>query len=372
MKTVRLLFTVALLIVLTGCKLGRGNDQKPVAEATATTVAPTAAAVPLVTSTPGPEGMYVTPVTYKIKVFDDYEVHDAERDRTFPILIRYPVDAPSPLPLIIWSHGGGYNDNGHHTYEEWGIALAHAGYAVIHIGHVEAPFDSHCVALQIPAGECEPDDFREPDDSRKEVAEGGTLPSFAYEKPLDGIAVLDDLDAIERAANLTFDRDRIGAAGHSGGTIMVLAMAGSVRDVSPSVHNLTQPDPRVKAFLANSPQGIGYIGNTESTWIGITSPVMFTTGASDITPGEQVSGRLDPFKHMSGPDTYLLYVDSPAANHTTFGLGPDGARDLQPFVAAAGVAFFDAYLRGYPEALAWLNSDGVSVWSNGIATITVK
>jgi hypothetical protein len=53
-------------------------------------------------------------------------------------------------------------------------------------------------------------------------------------------------------------------------------------------------------------------------------------------------------------------------------LGPDGARELQPYVAITGIAFFDAYLRGYPEALAWLNSDGVSVWSNGIATITAK
>ncbi len=37
-----------------------------------------------------------------------------------------------------------------------------------------------------------------------------------------------------------------------------------------------------------------------------------------------------------------------------------------------GIAFFDAYLRGLPEALAWLNSNGMSTWSNGVATITTK
>ncbi|HAV77780.1 MAG TPA: hypothetical protein DCX53_10570 [Anaerolineae bacterium] len=365
-KQIRFLIIAMVMMALTGCRLGRGDNQKPAVDATVTTAPAATITAPVDTSTPSPEGMYVTPVIYEINVFDNYEVHDTVRDRTFPILIRYPVGAPSPMPLIIFSHGGAYNNSGHRSYEEWGIVLARAGYAVIHIGHVESAYNSHCAPLQIPADECEPDDIR------KEVSEGGTLPAFAYEKPLDGIAVLDDLDSIERASNLSIDRDRIGAAGHSGGTILVLAMAGSIRDVSPSIHKLTYPDPRIKAFLANSPQGIGYNGYIETSWNGISSPVLFATGTSDNTPNEQARGRLDPFQQMSGPDLYLLYVNSPDATHTTFGLGPDGTRELQPFVAVSGIAFFDAYLRGYPEALAWLNSDGISTWSNGVATITAK
>lgn len=311
--------------------------------------------------------MYITPVTYEVMVYDNYQVHDAKRDRTFPILIRYPAGTSGPLPLIIWSHGGAYNNNGHHSNNEWGNILASAGYAVIHIGHVENDIQSHCVPLQIPEDECELSDFQE-----KQVSEGGTLGSPWYDKPLDGIAVLDDLDNIERAASLTFDRDQIGAAGWSGGTVLVMSLAGAVRDVSPSIHNLTMPDPRVKAFLANSPQGIGTLGYTETSWDGIAVPVLIATGRADTTPNEQARSRLDPFEHMLGPDKYLLFVDSRDANHGTFGLGPDGAQGLQPYVAATGIAFFDAYLRGYPEALAWLNSDGVSVWSNGVATITAK
>jgi dienelactone hydrolase len=257
-------------------------------------------------------------------------------------------------------------DTGHHQNNEWGTVLASAGYAVIHIAHVVDENDAHCVAMQIPADECEASDFS------KEVRDGGTIPSPWYHKPLDGIAVLDDLDNIESASGLTFDRDRIGAAGWSGGTVMVMGMAGSVRDVSPSVHDFTSFDPRVKVFLANSPQGIGAIGYSETSWDAITGPVLVATGKSDTTPNEQAPSRLDSFKHMPGPDKYLLYVDFPSANHATFGLGPDGARNLQPYVAATALAFFDAYLRDYAEALAWLNSDGVSVWSNGIATITVK
>jgi predicted dienelactone hydrolase len=299
-------------------------------------------------------------------VFDNYEVHDVERDRTLPILIRYPDGAPAPLPLIVFSHAGGYNNNGHHSYEEWGTVLASAGYAVIHIGHVENDIDSRCGPLHIPVDECELADFQ------KQDSEGGTLGTPWYDRPLDGIAVLDDLDNIEHSVNLKFDRDQIGAAGHSGGTVMVLAMAGSVRDVSPSVHNLTLPDPRVKAFLVNSPQGIGFLGYTETSWDGITGSVLVATGKADGASNEQPRDRLDSFEHMPGPDKYLLYIDSPDANHTTFGLGSDGTRELQPYVAVTGIAFFDAYLRGCPEALAWLHSDGVSLWSNGVAGITVK
>jgi dienelactone hydrolase len=293
-------------------------------------------------------------------------VRDAKRNRSFRILIRYPVGAPGPLPLIVFSHGGGYNNNGHHTYELWGVSLARAGYAVIHIAHAEDAVDSLCAPLKIPTGECELPDFT------KEVSEGGTLYSLWYNRPRDASAVLDDLDNIERAAKLKFDRTRIGAAGHSGGTSTVMSLAGALLDVSPSVHNLNSADTRFKAFLANSPQGIGRLGMTRNSWDKISAPVMIATGARDNSEGEQARDRLDPFKYMPGPDKYLLYIDAPQATHATFGMNEDGARELEPYVAINGIAFFDAYLRGLPAARAWLNSNSMSLWSNGIAKITAK
>ncbi|MBI5715412.1 MAG: hypothetical protein HZC38_18595, partial [Chloroflexi bacterium] len=56
----------------------------------------------------------------------------------------------------------------------------------------------------------------------------------------------------------------------------------------------------------------------------------------------------------------------------TFGLNPDGTLELEAYVAVNGIAFFDAYLRGLPEAKAWLNSDNMKLWSKGVATITTK
>ncbi|MBI5081645.1 MAG: hypothetical protein HZB17_10130 [Chloroflexi bacterium] len=361
MKTFRLLYITLIAALLAACGGGGRGDDRPDRKPTSD------AAIPAPTSLPAPApNEYRTPNTYAIKVFDNYIVSDAKRNRKFSILIRYPVGAPNPLPLIVFSHGGGPNNNGHRLYNEWGETFARAGYGVIHMAHAESNYDAHCTPLKIPASECEASDFK------KEVSAGGTLSAAVYDRPRDASAVLDDLDNIERAANLKFDRARTGIAGHSGGTVAVMSNAGAILDVSPSIHNLSSVDSRFKAFLANSPQGIGYLGMTATSWDKISVPVMIATGAADTSDGEQAKDRLDPFKFMPPGDKYQLYVDSKQATHGTFGLNPDGTLELEPYVAVNGIAFFDAYLRGLPEAKAWLNSDNMKLWSKGVATITTK
>ncbi len=361
MKTFRLIYIFVVVALLVACG---GRDERPNRDRQPTATAP--ASAPTSAPTPAPNE-YRTPNTYQVKVaLENYTVRDAKRNRSFSILLRIPVEAPSPLPLIVFSHGGDANNNGHRLYPEWGNTLARAGYAVIHIAHAEDNSDAHCAPLKIPANECGLGSFG------KEVSEGGTLRVLMYNRPRDSSAVLDDLDNIERAVNIKFDRTRIGTAGHSGGTNGVMSLAGALLDVSPSVHNMYSADPRFKVFLVNSPQGIGFLGLTKTSWEKITSPMMIATGAGDVTPTEQAKDRLDAFKYIAPGDKYQMYIDSPKANHGTFGLGPDGTPELQPYVAANGIAFLDAYLRGLPEAKAWLNSDNMSLWSKGIAKITVK
>ncbi len=361
MKTMRLSAFLLVILLLPSCRMGRNQRPNPPAQTSTTSSAPA------VVNTSALDAVeYVTPNTYDVKVFDNYTVTWADGSRSFKILIRYPIGAPSLLPLIVWSHGGGYLNTGHHGQEEWGNALASAGYAVIHIAHAEDELGSHCVALQIPADECELSDLT------TEVSEGGTLLSLWYDRPRDSSAVLDDLDKIEKASGLIFDRERIGTGGHSGGTSGAMSLAGALLDVSPSVHDLYSADPRFKAFLINSPQGIDYIGMTEHSWDNVHAPMLIATGANDNSAGEQARSRLDPWNHLAGPNQYLLYIDSPGATHSTFGLDVDGTPGLKAYIATTGIAFFDAYLRGLPEALAWLNSDSMSLWSNGLATITAK
>jgi predicted dienelactone hydrolase len=313
------------------------------------------------------EGAYKSPNTYQVAVFDNYTVRDATRNRNIPILIRYPRSAPSPLPVILWSHGGGANPDGQKSYNEWGDALAAAGYAVIHMAHVDDKYDAHCAVLGIPASECEPVDFT------KEVSEGGTLGVLWYNRPRDASAVVNDFAGIENASGLKFDRNRIASAGHSGGAHTVMNLAGAFVDFSPSVRNVQSFDRRFSAFLACSPQGIGRLGMTATSWNNISVPVMVETGAADNAANENAADRLDPFKHMPRPDKYLTYLDSPNANHGTFGLNPNtGDVTLEPYVSAAGLAFFDAYLRNLSAARTWLTSNKISAWSRGVATITVK
>lgn len=313
------------------------------------------------------DNAYKSPEEYAVDVYEGYTVHDAQRNRAIKILLRYPFGAANPLPLIIWSHGGEANTNGHNTSEAWGQALAAAGYAVIHVAHEADAYNAHCAALNIPASECEPIDFT------KEVSAGGTLGVLWYNRPRDASAVINALDGIEAATGLQFDRRRIGVGGHSGGAHTVMNLAGAYVDFSPRVRQQRAYDVRFSAFLACSPQGIGRLGMTEDSWSGIGVPMMVQTGAADVTPGEDAPGRLEAFRLMPPPAKYQLYLDSPGANHSTFGLNAaTGDPQLLPFVKAAGIAFFDAYLRNIAAAKAWLASDKMHAWSHGAAKLTTK
>jgi dienelactone hydrolase len=312
-------------------------------------------------------GAYKSPDEYLVDVFENYTVHDASRKRDIKILIRYPFGAQNPLPVIIWSHGGGANPNGHNTYKEWGEALARAGYAVIHIAHEEAAYNAHCANLGIPASECEPLDFT------KEVSAGGTLDVLWYNRPRDASAVINDLANIEAASGLQFDRSRLGAGGHAGGAHMVMNLAGAYVDIAPSVRARRSYDVRFVAFLACSPQGIGRLGMTEDSWSRIGVPMMVQTGAADAEAEENAAGRLQAFHRMSPPEKYLLYLDSPGATHNTFALNAEANNAwLEPYVRASAIAFFDAYLRSLPGAKAWLASGKINTWSSGAARITMK
>jgi hypothetical protein len=147
-------------------------------------------------------------------------------------------------------------------------------------------------------------------------------------------------------------------------------LAGAFVDVSPSVRNMRSFDIRFSAFLACSPQGIGRLGMTANSWSNIVVPMMVQTGAADVTTGENAAGRLDSFNRMPPPAKYLLYLDSPSANHATFGL--TGDMNLAPYVSASGIAFFDVYLRNLAEAKTWLTSNKIDTWSRGIAKVMVK
>lgn len=283
----------------------------------------------------------------------EMKIRDESRNgRVIPLVIRYPIGAQEPLPVILFSHGGGPDKDGSPGYVQWGETFAHAGYVTINISHMEnldVTYDDHCVPLGIPADECEKEDFN------AEVAEGGTIGILWYDRPRDASAVVNQLAGVEQRIGLDVDENRIGIAGHSGGAHTVMSLAGAAVDVSPSVHNVTYTDSRVRAYLALSPLGVGRLGFTENSWSNISVPVMIQTGQSDGTLNETPESRLDPFKGLPGPDHYLLYIDAPSATHATFGMNFDTPiENFSEDIVPAALAFFECYLSGADSACAWL------------------
>ncbi|MBM4357548.1 MAG: hypothetical protein FJ096_05495 [Deltaproteobacteria bacterium] len=289
-------------------------------------------------------------------------------ERKLNLRVRFPKDAPGPLPAVVVIHGGGFNNGGHNSLEDWGRALAKAGYVAIHFANIEDEPTSPCAALGIPASECTAEYLT------KEVSEGGTIFASMYSRPQDAAAILDQLDAIEAKVGVTIDRDRIGALGHSGGAHATMSLAGLSVDVSPSVRDVVWgEDPRFKAVVANSPQGIGRVGVHAKSWDGITRPVLIQTGSGDATADEEPAGRRDPFKYLKGPDVFEHFLDDVSAKHPQFALEQDpGVTGNELALATTAGAFLDAYLKGRKEAIDWLASEALSGATGGVSTLARK
>jgi dienelactone hydrolase len=292
----------------------------------------------------------------------------ATPQRTINLRVRAPKGAQGPLPAVVVIHGGAFNTGGHNSLKDWGRALAAAGYVAINFGNAEDEETSHCPPLGIPPNECTAEYLT------KEVSEGGTIFAAMYSRPQDAAAILDQLDMIEQGAGVTIDRDRIAALGHSGGSHATMSLAGLAIDVSPSVRDrLWGEDPRFKAFVANSPQGVGRLGVHDTSWDKIDRPVLIQTGPGDTTDGEQAESRRDAFKHLKGPGVFEHYLNDATAKHPQFALEQDpGVTGNEQYLAATAVAFLDAYLKGRAEAVDWLASDALTGATKGVSTLLRK
>lgn len=298
-----------------------------------------------------------------------YDSADAlSPSRTIKVRVRAPRGATGSLPAVVVIHGGGFNTNGHSGLSDWGEQLAGAGYVTINFGNAEDEGLSHCTPLQIPLAECNAAAFE------KEVAAGGTMPASMYSRPQDASAIVDQLAALEQAAGVLIDRDRLGVLGHSAGAHATLSLAGLVVDVSPSVRaKAWGVDPRFKAFVANSPQGVGRMGLIDSSWSGISGPLLIQTGSGDVTADENAASRRDPFKHLAGPDAFEHFIDDQAAQHAQFALEQDeGVAGHELALARTALAFFDAYLLGRASGREWLASGALARATGGVSTLSRK
>lgn len=338
-------------------------------------------------------------------------------DRTIPLFIRYPEGATGPTPVVIFSHGGGTEDDPSAQSVCWARVLARAGYVVISVAHTAlgSNYLTMCAAYGIDCN-------------------GGSFGMTAVLRAHDLRAVIDDLDCIEAAIQakagsaLTLDRDAIALSGWSAGSWGTEVLGGADQVIVPSDVHLKLPDPRPKALLLNSPpgpnardEGRGFFctpsdadccvpgagaacspgWESTSSWRDITVPSMLLTGEGDCADAIGIERRAS-FAGFSSADKYLVdIVEGGAcmgdlktgtcsgcfAEHNTFNIyGGDmcnGDGELLPpgnapgdtlrfgatrLLTSGARAFLDAYLRGSAAAQDYLASDRLEVLSQGFVS----
>jgi predicted dienelactone hydrolase len=212
------------------------------------------------------------------------------------------------------------------------------------------------------------------------------------------------------------DTAKVGVAGHSYGALTTMLVTGATSFKSnPPIR---MADPRIKAAIAMSPQGIGEpYGLTAESWRDVKVPMLFMTGTNDrgIAGHEDPAWRHDPFQYSPAGDKYFISFEG--ARHITFtgGLGifdvediqttgpnyvpmqatdiygnpvmvqqrvPGGAdvherdylreRNIFAAVRAASLAFWDTYLKGDAKAKEFMTTDQLAHLNGSHVTVERK
>ncbi len=315
------------------------------------------------------------PGPWAVELMGEFLLDDPKRGRPVPLRIRFPrasAARPGPFPIVIFSHGaGGSGDAFAELSERW----ASHGYVVVH------PTHSDSIKLRRQRGE-------RIDNLREELSQI-TRRVDLFDRRADVVLILDSLDEIERAIESTdaaedgrapdvrlLDRDRIAIAGHSAGALTAQTMAG-VRFYGRGRGGAGRSfaDPRIRAAVVISGQGLTRPAFREDSWRDITIPMLVIAGSRDVTAvsNETPQSRRHPFEYASPGDKYLAYIDG--ATHGSYvGKRTAGAIDEDPpdnidyitdMVGFTTLAFVDAYLRKESTARAWLNSDAPSRLAGG-------
>jgi predicted dienelactone hydrolase len=227
----------------------------------------------------------------------DEDWHDAARNRTLPMRMRWPA-TPGPWPLALFSHGlGGSRDGG----AAWGEAWADAGFVVVHLQHP----GSDTPALR--AG------------GREGLAQAASAQQLV-QRAADVHYVLDEVGRRHAAgAGRWRDvrTDRIGMSGHSFGAHTTFAIAGQRYPGGASL-----ADRRPAAFIAFSPT-LPRSADPREALAGVSRPLLCLTGTRDedvIGTGATPERRAAVYDALpAGAKAMLLLQD---ADHMTFGGQP--------------------------------------------------
>jgi predicted dienelactone hydrolase len=292
--------------------------------------------------------------------FVRYDWVDTHRDRDVPVKIYYPADCNTPCPLIIFSHGLGGSREG---YEYLGQRWASWGYVSVHVQHKGS--DSEVWENTGPG-------------SMAALKKASADPANFIDRPKDISFAIDQMEKLNYASGLFKGRlnlDHIGVAGHSFGAYTALAVAGQV--VGGRLFQKSFADPRVKAVIAMSAPVFGR-QPLDKAYGKIKIPVMHMTGTLDDSPiGEtKAKQRRLPFDYIKAGDQYLITFNG--GDHMVFSgrARPAGVQSkderFHSLILVSTTAFWDAYLKGKPQAKTWLKNGGMRNLMGQDAVVEMK
>ncbi|MCU0748446.1 MAG: hypothetical protein MUF13_02760 [Akkermansiaceae bacterium] len=293
-------------------------------------------------------------------VSQTFETTDAKRERTLPLRVYFP-ESKAAAPVILFSHGlGGSRDNNPYLGNHW----AGRGYVVVfvqHPGSDESVWKSKPALQRMTA-------MKQAASFANVTARGGDI-SFVIDTLTQWNA--QPGHPLHQRLNL----EKIGMSGHSFGANTTQSVAGQK---FPMVRvNFTEP--RISAALMMSP-GPPAMGDPAVAFGQIRIPCLLMTGTLDDSPiGKQTpADRLKVFPHLKQAPAWQVVFDG--ADHMDFGQRNLRGKTIENTryhraILALGTAFWDAQLKGKPEALSWLNGAGAKTvldpkdqWqSNGVA-----
>jgi predicted dienelactone hydrolase len=171
--------------------------------------------------------------------------------------------------------------------------------------------------------------------------------------------MLDSLGAItQRYPSLKgkIDFQSIGAMGHSSGAYITQLLGGAWVAWNGEVQSLREP--RIKAIVLYSGQGRGQQGLTESSWRSLSVPMLVLTGTRDRGAfGQDPAWRRDPFDLSPPGNKYFAQYEG--GHHGSYSgrfIRDPASRAIFEHAQVLTLVFWDAYLKGNADALAFLRS----------------
>jgi len=274
----------------------------------------------------------------------DLVVHDAKRARDIPVLVYLPMNAAS-APVVLFSHGlGGSRQGSKYLGEHW----AARGYVAVFVQH---PGSDDSLWRDVP-----------PRNRMQAMNAAASLKNFRL-RVEDIPAVLDTLsrwntDKTNALAG-RLDLSKVGMSGHSFGAVTTEAVSG---ETFPG-EGTRLTDPRIKAAIAFSPSAPKGM-SAEKAFASVKIPWLLMTGTMDISiiGNADLKSRLGVYPALHGAPKYEVVLDRAEHSAFTDRALPGDQEPRNPnhhrVILALSTAFWDAYLRADPEALAWLNGSG--------------